>query len=86
MDSPVDMLDSARNAENPLAAVAYFGPHRAPHTGAMHDPVRNPAQRHHGARMKRRSLRQTTEARSDPRAMTSREILGVGQGAARRHG
>jgi hypothetical protein len=36
--------------------------------------------------MKRRGLRQPAEARGDPAAVTLREILGVGDGAARRHG
>ena len=82
----LDMFDAARNAENPLAAVAGFRPHRAAGAGAMHDFVRQAAQRHHGARKKGRGLRQTAEARGDPGAVTLREILGVGDSAARRHG
>ena len=78
MDPPLDMLGAAGDAENPLAAVARFGPHRAALAGAMHDPVRDAAQRHHGARKKRRRLRQPAETRGDPAAVTLREVLGVG--------
>ena len=86
MNPAFDMFGPSGDAENPLAAVAHFRPHRAADAGAMHDPVRNAAQRHHGARKKGCRLRQTAEARGDPAAVTLREILGVGDGAAGRHG
>jgi hypothetical protein len=82
----LDMLGAAGDADDPLAAVADFGPHRAADTGAMHDLVGDAAQRHHGTRKKRRRLRQAAETGGDPAAVTLREILGVGDGAARRHG
>jgi hypothetical protein len=86
VDPALDMLSPSGDAEDPLAAVAHFRPHRAAAAGAMHDPVRNAAQRHHGARKKGCCLRQPTEARSDPAAVALREILGVCDGAAGRHG
>jgi len=59
MHAPVDVLMAAGDAENPLAAVADFRPHRAAFARAMRDPVRNAAQRHHGAGLEGRGLRQT---------------------------
>ena len=84
--APLDMRRLARHAKDPLTAFARFRPHRAARAGAMHDPVRDAAQRQHGARKKWCRLWQTTETRGDPATVTLREILGVGDGAARRHG
>jgi hypothetical protein len=54
--------------------------------GAIDDSMRESAQRKHGARQKRRGLRQTAKASGNPSAMTLREVLGVSNRAARRHG
>src|SRR5579864_2163907 len=80
------MFQTAGNANDALAAVANLGPDRAALAGTMHDPMRDAAQRYHCARKKGRSLRQTTETRSDPAAMTLREVLGLRNGAAWRDG
>ena len=86
MHSPVDMLEPRpRRRESARRCRAFRStPCRARRRDARSGA--DAAQRHHGARMKRRRLRQTAEARGDPAAVTLREILGVGQGAARRHG
>src|SRR5438309_6601361 len=75
--APVDMFDVARDAEDSFTAVAHLRPHRAALTRAMHDPVREPAQWHHGAALEGRSLRQTAETGSDPAAVKLRELLGL---------
>src|SRR4051812_5201874 len=85
-NAALDMLKPSGHAENPLAAVPRLGPDRSALAGAVHDPVRNAAQRHHGARKKRRRLRQPAETRGDPGAMAMRKLLGIGERAARRHG
>src|SRR4051794_4194097 len=51
----------------------------------MHDAMRNAAQRHHCAGMKRCRLRQTAKTRGDPAAMQLRKVPGFGERAARRH-
>src|SRR5262249_6566847 len=73
-------------AEDLLAAVARLGPHRAALAGPMHDPVRRGAQRHHGTRMERRGLWQTSQTRGDPAAMQLRELFRLRDRASRRHG
>jgi hypothetical protein len=80
------MLGAAGYAQNFLAAVAGFGPHRAALARAMHDPVRHAAQRYDCASLERRRLRQTAETRGDPAAMKPRKVLCFHERAARRHG
>src|ERR1700680_1531182 len=80
------MFAAAGDAEGPLTAFAVVGPSRAPLSGAMHDSMRDAAQWNHGSRKKRRRLRQPPKARCNPAAVTLREILGIGDRAARRHG
>ena len=52
----------------------------------MHDLVVDAAQRQHGAMLERRRLRQPAKARGDPATVTLRKLLGIDDGAARRHG
>jgi len=52
----LDMFGTACDAEDALTAFARFGPYRAALTGAVHDLVRDAAQRNHGTRKKRRGL------------------------------
>ena len=85
-DAALDMLKTSGDAENALAALSRLRPDRSALAGAVHDPVRNAAQRNHGARKKWRCLRQPAETRGDPGAMAVRELLGIGKRAARRHG
>src|SRR3954447_18633147 len=80
------MFKTSGDAQDSLAAVPRLRPHRSALAGAVHDPVRNAAQRHHGAREKRRRLRQAAETRGNPGAVTVRKLLGIGERAARRHG
>ena len=80
------MVGAAGHAQNLLAAVAGFGPHRAALARAMHDPVRHAAQRYHCANMKRCGLRQAAETCRDPATMKLRKVLGFHERAARRHG
>src|SRR6185437_10495380 len=82
----LDVFGAAGHADDTLATVANFSPNRAAVTGAMHDPVRDAAQRDHRAWEKWRRLRQPAETGGDPAAVTLRKVLGVGDGAARRHG
>ena len=86
MHPPLGIFGAAGRAENPFTAFAHLGPDRAALAGAMYDPVRDAAQWNHGARKKRRGLWQPSEARGDPAAVTVREVLGVNDGAAWRHG
>ncbi len=74
---------ATHNSRSPFAAD--FGPYRAARAGAMRDPVRHAAQRHHDAMRKRRRLRQPAEPRRDPAAMLLREGARLLQRAARRH-
>ncbi len=86
MHPAIDMIEAACDTDDLLAAVARLGPDRAALAGAMHDPVRRAAQRHHDAGMERCSLGQTPEARRDPAAMKLCELLGLRDRATRRHG
>ena len=86
MHPPVKIFDPARDADNALAAVTGLGPDRAALAAAMHDPVRDAAQRNDRAGMERRGLRQTSETGGDPAAVALGEILGIHQRAARRQG
>src|ERR1700730_2632282 len=80
------MFAAACDAEDPLAASAVFGPNRAALAGTMHDFMRDAAQWNHGPRKKRRCFWHLAEARGNPAAVTQREVLGVRDGAAWRHG
>src|SRR5207344_2355888 len=82
----VHMVGAAGHAQDLVAAVTGFGPHRAALARAMHDPVRHAAQRYDCAGLKRRSLRQTAETGSDPATVKLRKVLGFHERAARRHG
>src|SRR3569623_2144401 len=79
------MFDAAGDAENALAGLADLGPDRAAHPGAMNDAMGNAAQRDHRARLKWCGLRQAAKTCRDPRAVALREILCLGERAARRH-
>jgi len=68
IDAAVDVRRIAGDADQPLAGVAQFGPHRAAHTGAMLDAMVLAAQRDDGARLERRRFRQAMQPRRDPAA------------------
>ena len=74
MHAAVSEFRVAGDAEDFLAAVARFGPHRAALAGAMHDPVQRAPQRDHCARLERRRLRQATETGGDPAAVANRGV------------
>jgi hypothetical protein len=82
----VDIVDVAGDAEDFLAAIARFHPHRAALAGPMHNPVRDATQRHHGAGLEGCGLRQAAETGCDPAAVELRELLGLPERAPRRHG
>src|SRR5205823_7482957 len=57
VDAPVHVFETAGHAQNLLAAVAGFGPHRAALACAMHDSVRHTTQRYDSAGLKRSGFR-----------------------------
>ena len=86
VNPPVHVFGPAGHAENFLAAIAGLHPDRAAFAGPMHQPMRHAAQGHQRAGLKRCRLRQPAETRGDPAAVKLREILGLRERAARRHG
>src|SRR5262249_4509373 len=83
---PGEMRSVAGNADQALTAFVGLGPDSSAYPAAMHDAMRDAAQRHVGAVSKWRSLRQPLEPRCNPAAMLLRKRLGFFQTAARRHG
>jgi hypothetical protein len=86
VDAPVHVVGAAGHAQDLLAAVAGFGPHRAALACAMHDPMRHTAQRYDSAGLKGCGLRQTAKTGGDPATVKLRKVLGFHERAPRRHG
>ena len=85
-DAAVDVRRLAGDAEQRLAVRAGLRPHRAAHARPVHDAMLDAAQRQHRAVGERRRLRQAAQPRRDPAAVLLRELLGLADAAARRHG
>jgi hypothetical protein len=85
-DAAIQMGRLAGDAHDALAAIVGLGPDRAAHAAAMHDAMRDAAQRNLDAMHEGRRFRQALEPRRDPSAVLLREVSGFPHDAARRHG